>query len=110
MCLPLLNRSFKLNKEYVLELLKLNDKKRVYDQLVDWEMPRYPLNGTILMENGCPAGKKVKYVLHHLRDVWANSLFTMELHELLAQMPVILKNFADEEQHENMRKKAKTKK
>lgn len=110
MCLPQLNRSFKLNKEYVLELLKLNDKRRLHDQLLDWQMPNYPLNGTILIEKGCPAGKKIKYALNKLRDIWADSNFAMEQDELLEKLPVALQSYADEERQGNMRKKAKTNK
>lgn len=111
MCLPLLNRSFKLNKEYVLELLKLNDKKRLYDQLLDWQMPNYPLNGTILMEEkGCPTGKKMKYVLNRLRDIWADSNFTLQKDELLEHYPMALESYAEEERQGNKRKKAKTNK
>lgn len=110
MCLPQLNRSFKLNKEYVLELLILNDKKRLYDQLSEWQQPNFPLNGTILMEKGCPAGKKIKYALGKLRDIWADSNFTLQQEELLEQLPTILKNYADEDRQGNMRKKAKTNK
>lgn len=110
MCLPQLNRSFKLNKEYVLELLILNDKKRLYDQLFEWEMPKYPLNGTILIEKGCPAGKKIKYALNKLRDIWADNNFQLEQDQLLEQLPDVLKCYADEERQENLRKKAKTNK
>lgn len=110
MCLPQLNRSFKLNKEYVLELLKLNDKKRLHDQLLEWQMPNFPLNGTLLMEKGCPAGKKIKYALQKLRDIWADSNFTLQTEELLEQLPIVMKSYAEEEKQGNMRKKAKTNK
>lgn len=106
----MLNRSFKLNKEYVLELLILNDKKRLYDQLLEWQMPAYPLNGTILMEKGCPPGKKMKYVLNKLRDTWADSNFTLQADELLEHYQSALDSYAEEERQGNKRKKAKTNK
>lgn len=107
MCLPQVNRSFKLNKEYVLELLKLNDKKRFHDELIDWIMPKYPLNGNILIDNHCTGGKKIKYVLNELRDVWANSNFTLELDDLLKQVPICAQRYDEVEKQENQRKKAK---
>lgn len=110
MCLPQVNRSFKLNKEYVLELLKLNDKKRVHDELVDWVMPPFPLNGNILMDNQCTGGKKIKYVLSETRDVWANSSFTLELDDLLKQVPELVQKFDDAEKQSGQRKKAKLQK
>lgn len=110
MCLPRVNRSFKLNKEYVLELLKLNDKRRVYDQLLEWEMPKFPINGVILIENGCPAGKKIKFVLDNLRDIWADGNFQLEQTDLLKQLPFVLQAYAEGGRNENQRKKAKTNK
>lgn len=109
MCLPEKNRSFKLNKEYVLELLKLNDKRRLHDQLLEWEMPRYPINGTVLMERGVQPGKKMQRLLSKLRDIWADSNFTMDTDELLKCLPTVLQQ-TEEEFNENMRKKLKTEK
>lgn len=107
MCLPRVNRSFKLNKEYVLELLKLNDKKRIFDDLLAWEMPQFEINGTILMEKGCPSGKKMKFVIQKLRDLWADSNFTLQPNELLEQLPTILTELAENDRAESSRKKPK---
>lgn len=107
MCLPLRNRSFKLLKDFVLELLKYNDKRLIYDQLLDWEMPRFPINGTILMENG-HSGRKMGPILEKLRDIWADSNFSMSQSELLQQhLTPVQQKVAEEE---SLRKKVKTKK
>lgn len=44
--------SFELIKKIVLELLKYNDKRLIYDELLKKEMPKFPINDTVLMENG----------------------------------------------------------
>lgn len=107
MCLPQRNRSFKLLKDFVLELLKYNGKRLIYDELLDWEMPKYPINGTILMENGY-SGRKTGAILEKLRDIWADSNFQMSREELLQQhLSPVQQKVAEEE---SLRKKVKTKK
>lgn len=100
-------RSAKLNTEYVLELLKLTDKREIYDQLSTWEMPKFPINGHILIENGCPAGKKMKFIITKLADIWSANNFSMEKDELLKHLPDVLNEVSNEE---GARKKAKREK
>ncbi|XP_055306676.1 CCA tRNA nucleotidyltransferase 1, mitochondrial [Sitodiplosis mosellana] len=107
MCLPQRNRSFKLLKDFVLELLKYNGKRQIYDQLLDWEMPKFPVNGTILIESGY-SGRKMGAILEKLRDIWADSNFQMSQEELMQQhLTPVQQKVAEEE---SLRKKVKTKK
>lgn len=107
MCLPQRNRSFKLLKDFVLELLKYNDKRPIYNELLDWEMPKFPVNGAILMENGY-SGRKMGAILEKLRDIWADSNFQMSQEELMQQhLTPVQQKVAEEE---SLRKKVKTKK
>lgn len=107
MCMQGNGRSSKLNTEYVLELLKLNDKRALYDQLSEWDMPKYPINGHILMENGCPAGKKMKVILTKLANIWSENNFSLDKDELLKFLPDVLSEMSNEE---SVRKKAKREK
>lgn len=107
MCLPQRNLSFKLLKEFILELLKYNGKREIYDQILEWEMPKFPINGTVLMDNGC-SGRKMCNILTKLRDIWADSNFQMSQEELLQQhLTDVQQKIAEEE---SVRKKVKTKK
>lgn len=107
MCLPQRNLSFKLLKDFVLELLKYSDKREIYDELLDWNMPRFPINGNILSEHGY-SGRKMGAILEKLRDIWADSNFQMAQEELLQQhLTPVQQKVAEEE---SLRKKAKTKK
>lgn len=107
MCLPQRNRSFKLLKDFVLELLKYHGKRPIYDQLLDWEMPKFPVNGTILMENGY-SGRKMGAIIEKLREIWADSNFEMSQEELMQQhLTPVQQKVAEEE---SLRKKVKTKK
>lgn len=107
MCLPQKNRSFKLLKDFVLELLKYNDKRQIYDELLEWEQPKFPINGTILTECGY-SGRKMGAIIEKLRDIWADSNFQMSQEELLQQhLTPVQQKVAEEE---SLRKKVKTKK
>lgn len=107
MCLPQRNRSFNLLKDFTLELLKYNDKREIYDQLIDWEMPKFPVNGNMLIEHGY-SGRKMGAILEKLRDIWADSNFQMSREELLQQHLMHVQQKVAEE--ESLRKKVKTKK
>lgn len=107
MCLPQRNRSFKLLKDFVLELLKYNGMRSIYNQLLDWEMPKFPVNGAVLMENGY-SGRKMGAILEKLRDIWADSNFQMSQEELMQQhLTPVQQKVAEEE---SLRKKVRTKK
>lgn len=107
MCLPQRNRSFKLLKDFVKELLIYNDKRQIYDVICDWEMPKFPIDGSVLTENGY-SGRKVGVILSKLRDIWADSNFTMTAEELMQQHLIHVQERVAEE--ESIRKKVKTKK
>lgn len=97
------NRSF---KGYVLELLKLNDKKHLHDQLLELEVPKFPLNRNILLEKGCPAGKRIEYVLGKLRDNWIDSNFTLQQYELIEQLPAVLEGYTEKQRTKSKPNKA----
>lgn len=96
MCLPRKKASFKVSKEYVLELLKLTDKKHLHDELIDWVLPKFPLTGDTLRDNNYTDGKKVQYILLQMREVWADSNFTLEVDDLMKYVPQCAQNFDDE--------------
>lgn len=107
MCMSSNRRSSKTNTEYTLELLKLNNKRTIYDEISVWEMPKKPINGLILAENGCPPGRTMKIVLTRLVDIWSKNNFSMGKDELLTFLPEVLNQVT----HENtLQKNAKSKK
>lgn len=94
-------------KEFVLELLKYHGKRDLYDQLYEWEQPKYPLNGQSLMDRGVN-GKRVGGILNRLRDIWADSNFQMSGEELLQHhLDVVKQQIMDEEEILRKRKKLK---
>lgn len=77
-------------KSYILELLKLNDKKRIHDELLSWDPPIFEITGKCLTEINCPTGTIRKQILQKMRKLWVKSRFTIGKQELLDQLPNIL--------------------
>lgn len=79
-----------ITKEYVLELLKYNNKRDLFEQLQVWCPPRFPVNGNMLQTHGCSKGKMMGHVMNKLKDIWANGNFEMTSDDLLKELPIIL--------------------
>ncbi|XP_031630117.1 CCA tRNA nucleotidyltransferase 1, mitochondrial-like [Contarinia nasturtii] len=84
LCIPQNKRSSKISKEYTLELLKYNDKRQIYDQLLEWEMPEFPINKPILSKRGYK-GTVAELILDKLCVAWADGKFQLSKDELLEQ-------------------------
>lgn len=89
MCLNTIQNR-KVTKEFIMELLKYHNKKKLHDELVKWEIPTFPLNGNVLITNGCPKGTAVGQVITKLKEIWAEHDFQLNADELLAKLPTIL--------------------
>lgn len=92
MCLNTI-KSRNIVKQYILELLKYNNKAELYRQLNEWETPAFPINGNVLVANGCPKGSAVGQVLDKLKEIWLKHDFQLSSKELLNELPAILKEF-----------------
>lgn len=77
-------------KSYVEELLKYHNKLDLLNKLKDWNIPRFPVNGSSVRENGCPTGPILGVVMRRLRNIWAEKEFTATSDELLKYLPEIL--------------------
>ncbi|XP_063704001.1 CCA tRNA nucleotidyltransferase 1, mitochondrial [Culicoides brevitarsis] len=76
---------------YVEELVKYLGKVELYKKLHAWEIPFFPVNGTLLKENGCPPGKWIGIVINKLKQIWAANEFKSTQEELMKHLPEILK-------------------
>ncbi|CRK98759.1 CLUMA_CG012009, isoform C [Clunio marinus] len=79
-------------KEYVEELLKLHCKLDLHQKLKEWTVPRFPVTGSLLLQNNCPTGKIVGVVLNKLKVIWVESEFKLTSEELLEHLPQIFKD------------------
>uniref|UniRef100_A0A8W7PRU6 tRNA nucleotidyltransferase/poly(A) polymerase RNA and SrmB- binding domain-containing protein n=1 Tax=Anopheles coluzzii TaxID=1518534 RepID=A0A8W7PRU6_ANOCL len=89
LCLQTIS-SVKLKKEYVLELLKYHGKRELYQQLLDWPIPQFPIKGNVLIANGAPKGPKLGEVLDRLKIIWSNNQYNMTQEQLLEHLPAVL--------------------
>ncbi|XP_052868450.1 CCA tRNA nucleotidyltransferase 1, mitochondrial [Anopheles cruzii] len=80
----------KLRKEYVLELLKYLGKRALYQQLLEWPLPVFPVKGNVLIAHGAPKGPKLGLVMDRLKIVWSNNLYNMSEEEILKHLPTVL--------------------
>ncbi|KAG5677811.1 hypothetical protein PVAND_007538 [Polypedilum vanderplanki] len=77
-------------KNYVHELLKYHCNKETYENVNNWKIPYFPVNGTMLKENNCPAGKFMGHVMIKLKTIWANNDFNMSAEELITHLPKVI--------------------
>ncbi|XP_065355234.1 CCA tRNA nucleotidyltransferase 1, mitochondrial [Calliphora vicina] len=96
-------------REFVEELLKYTNKKELYSALKAWTIPKFPVNGNLLKERGCPSQKKMGIILNQLKLIWAESDFKLTAEELLDQhLPAVMENLTSPSLSPN--KKLKTSK
>lgn len=89
MCV-LTGKNQNITKEYVLELLKYNDKPDLFEQLQVWSAPRFPVTGAMLQTHGCSKGRTMGLVMNELKDIWAKGNFELSAEKLLIELPTIL--------------------
>ncbi|KAA0712810.1 CCA tRNA nucleotidyltransferase 1, mitochondrial [Triplophysa tibetana] len=70
----------------VLELLKYQGEKKIFNDLSRWSIPRFPVSGHDLRKQGITSGKEIGTILQELRDTWKKSRYQMGKEELLATL------------------------
>lgn len=80
--------------EWILEVLKYNNSPLIEDFL-KWEMPKFPISGATLKENGIESGKMMGFVLNELKQIWADSDFTLTQEELVNHIPKFTQKFEE---------------
>lgn len=89
MCLQSLGKPRDI-KDYVEELLKFHSKWEMHDKLKEWQVPRFPVNGTTLKAHNCPAGKILGTIIDKLKMEWVRNEFKSTEEELLKHLPKVL--------------------
>jgi len=88
-------------KEYLLELLKYNDKRDLYDQLLAWRIARMPVASRNLAEKGVLPGKKMGEILQKLRLIWCDHNLQMNADDLLEHLPDVLNEWELDEKRKS---------
>lgn len=96
-------------KEFVEELLKYSGKYEMYKELKEWQKPRFPISGTMLMERNCPTGARLGSFLSKLRLIWAKNDFKSTPEELLDNhLPKMLEELTNDKPKSSKKKKQKS--
>ncbi|XP_069570455.1 CCA tRNA nucleotidyltransferase 1, mitochondrial [Brachyistius frenatus] len=68
----------------VMELLKYQGEEKLFSELSQWSIPRFPISGHDLRRMGVTSGKEIGTTLQKLRDIWKKSRYQMDKDELLS--------------------------
>ncbi|XP_054716084.1 CCA tRNA nucleotidyltransferase 1, mitochondrial-like [Uloborus diversus] len=72
--------------EWCCEVLKYCGQGALWRQLKEWQVPKFPISGHLLMERGLRPGPQMTRVMTRLKGAWVESGFTMTREELLRHL------------------------
>lgn len=75
-------------REWIEELLKYSNSPYL-EEFRKWEIPKFPVTGNVLKENGIIGGKFMGVVLRELKSYWAEQDFQPDIDELVKKLPEI---------------------
>ena len=79
-------------KDFVCETLKFRGDLESCQEIREWEVPKFPVNGHDLKASGCPPGKFFAIVMKQLKEHWKDSNFQLDREGILEKLPEIVKN------------------
>lgn len=75
------------------EVLKYKGEEKLLKQFNDWEVPRFPIGGKELKENGVPPGKLYGRIIEKLKAIWIDNEYKYTASDLIKHIPSILEEF-----------------
>ncbi|GBP24287.1 CCA tRNA nucleotidyltransferase 1, mitochondrial [Eumeta japonica] len=94
--------------EYVTELLKYKGDEKLLNDFTNWVIPKFPITGRTLKENGVPPGSLYGQVINILKDIWIESEYKETEESLIKHIPDIVQNLKDQKMSsKNVNKKKK---
>ncbi|KAI5631155.1 poly A polymerase head domain-containing protein [Phthorimaea operculella] len=76
--------------EYVREVLKYRGDESLLEQFNKWEVPRFPVGGKTLKDNGVPAGKMYGKIISKLKETWIDNEYKQSADDLVKLIPNII--------------------
>jgi len=77
-------------RKWICELLRYQGRLDVLKEFEQWELPRFPVSGTILRDEHAVKGKDIGRLLTAIRNKWKHSNFTLSREELLGAIPDLI--------------------
>ena len=72
-----------LVKEWIIQQMICDDRDDLVEDFKNWEIPRFPVNGRDLKEEGVKNGKLMGKIIDELKKEWIESDFKVEREHLL---------------------------
>lgn len=76
--------------DYVREVLKYRGEEKLLEEFNKWELPRFPMSGKILKDNGVPPGKMYGPIISKLKDTWIDNNYIQTAEDLAKLIPGII--------------------
>ncbi|XP_034833936.1 CCA tRNA nucleotidyltransferase 1, mitochondrial [Maniola hyperantus] len=76
--------------DYVREVLRYRGAEKLLQQFNSWDIPRFPISGKILKDNGVPPGKMYGPIIKELKDVWIENQYKQTTEDLVKLLPSII--------------------
>ncbi|XP_061384476.1 CCA tRNA nucleotidyltransferase 1, mitochondrial-like isoform X1 [Danaus plexippus] len=76
--------------DYVREVLKYRGDEKLLDMFNKWEVPRFPMTGKLLKENGVPPGKMYGQIINKLKEYWIEQEYKTSAEDLTKLIPSLI--------------------
>ncbi|XP_032521014.2 CCA tRNA nucleotidyltransferase 1, mitochondrial isoform X2 [Danaus plexippus] len=76
--------------DYVREVLKYRGDEKLLDTFNKWEVPRFPMTGKLLKENGVPPGKMYGQIINRLKEYWIEQEYKTSAEDLTKLIPSLI--------------------
>ncbi|KAG6455496.1 hypothetical protein O3G_MSEX009225 [Manduca sexta] len=76
--------------DYVREVLKYRGEEALIEQFNKWEIPKFPINGKVMMNAKVPPGKMYGPIINKLKDIWIESDYQQTADDLVKLIPGII--------------------
>lgn len=76
-------QNYESSEENVYELLKYKGLNDLLIKIKQWNVPKFPVNGVMVLSKGVRQGPGMRKVLEKLFYIWKESNYTMSSDELL---------------------------
>ncbi|ODM96323.1 CCA tRNA nucleotidyltransferase 1, mitochondrial [Orchesella cincta] len=81
-------------RQWVEEVMKYDGATGLLEEFKNWQSPKFPVSGNVLIENKVPGGRAMSRVMNELKDIWIESNFTATTDELVSSLPQILEKIS----------------
>lgn len=72
------------------EVLKYRGDEKLLDMFNKWEVPRFPMTGKLLKENGVPPGKMYGQIINRLKEYWIEQEYKTSAEDLTKLIPSLI--------------------